>query len=242
MADAAGPGDFAPTLLDDAWFQAVIDRWWIGAATFAELEELATVALTRDFDGPALRELAWRHDSWLEVDPLVERAIAELGLAKPTQAEAIPRRLGAVAAEWAAGRLGLLPAAREANRICIPIRFEAGREAFPPGFDPWTLDDLLDWWADPEYGPSPGEVERQLEDLLTALLGGTAAAKPERPDAPPDGLAPTLGGEAAPERPARPDVGRRDAPLAREPFGFLTDLGRGLGRRLRDRWPWGHRG
>ena len=217
------PTGLEPAKLD-LDFGITAARWRAGHLSFREVEDFATLALMRDFDGPALRELAWRHDSWQEIDPLFIQALGEMEMAVPSESEAIVLVAEAIAQDIQTGHKGMLEAAREIVRLYYPLLYDTepfDREQFDPGH----LDLLLDDWEyQVEQRP---EIENQIATLLSRLLESPQQIRPrEQAD-----LAPALGGRHAPEEPSPDEPEPERARLAFH-FEFA------LGRYFRWRWPW----
>lgn len=63
-------------------------HWLTERLTMSQVEEMAVYWLESGFDGPCLRELAWRHDSWDEVSRLIVGAMSELGQPLMTEDDA----------------------------------------------------------------------------------------------------------------------------------------------------------
>lgn len=114
--------------------------WHFDELPVQALEGLAVDALSRGFDGPALRELAWSHDSWSEVGELFRKALAELGRPAITTQEAITRLI-----RWNAAKI--------VNGEVSP--FEGARRMF---YDVW--------WKIP--GEQSGQYESIIQPLRWA--------------------------------------------------------------------------
>lgn len=86
--------------------------WRLNKLPVQALEELAVTALTQDYDGPALRELAWPQASWGDVGDLFARALSEMGRPPIDRAGAIACLIRHHAAEIVAGRVPPFEGAR----------------------------------------------------------------------------------------------------------------------------------
>lgn len=187
--------DLAPAQLDPDYFQQVADRWRLELLELPEVSRWATVALTHGHDGPALRELAWSHDSWGEVGPLMPQAVAEVGLPVPSRGAALARLLRPYARAVLAEEVPLYEGLMALNSFVFPLRWGLDAAEWPAGFDPVWLDHVLDEWNYDVAGVAQARIEADLRAMLAALVADAPA---------PGGDAPALGGRRAAPEPEPP--------------------------------------
>lgn len=216
------PSGLEPAL--PAWDVALIAaRWRMGKLELAELEDFAVQALMRGNEGPALGELAWRHESWREIEGLFERALAEIGAPVPTPLEALRVVRRDLARRTLSGEMELESGAFWIVRLDCAAHYSGNTD---PDFDWDHLDRLLG-----ELDYPTGDVA-QLEAELKSILWNVANGPVLGAEKPPSGLAPALGGDRsgsmpAPEPEPPPDAAWRFA------FHFNFDV------TLRRFFPWG---
>lgn len=184
------PSGLEPSLPGLNW-EVLAARWRLRRLTERELEEFAVQALLRDYDGPALRELAWHQDSWDDIDALVPRALKEVGLEAPDTLEAAICASREVAQRIESGEEPLWSGA-----VDLLLIFQAfdiiERQLLFPHFDYWGLEYFLETaWSDDERDgvePEMRAIVRQLlappklpavSDLSPALGGTRSAAEYE---------------------------------------------------------------
>ena len=129
---------------------------WYARQLFPEsVPEFASSALEAGFDGPALRRLAGLiRPTSVDVDPLLETALTEIGCTKPLSSEQALIELGRqVARQIVEGTV----APFEGCRILAAYAMSAG---YPPGLsDFFQLYDESNWG---EYGRNGNALEAAI--------------------------------------------------------------------------------
>jgi hypothetical protein len=150
---------------DRSW-DLVAARWRLRRLREREIEDFAVQALLAGYDGPALRELAWPHDSWDDIDALVPQALKEVGLEAPGTFEAATRASLDVAQRIESDEVP--PWSGAVDILSIFRVFDiVERQFLFPHFDYWGLDDLLESaWSDDERA----RLEPELRAIVRQLL------------------------------------------------------------------------
>jgi hypothetical protein len=143
--------------------------WRLGKLSFQQMEDQAAAWLEAGYDGPNLRELAWRHDSKLEIDRLLAGAVLEMGHAVMSQDEARMWCARHVAQQIVDGAIDAYEGAESIYWECWEF---SHAEHVPPSvmrFYWLTLEADIDEHA--EFAPSAAlkfKIRREAETFLTS--------------------------------------------------------------------------
>lgn len=134
------------------------NRYRLGRLAVGELRPLAIAAISQGYAGPALYELAdGGYGSWTEIGELFERALAEMGRAPLTAAEAAMRAARAIAVRIVSGAIDPYAGARE---IWEELWADVGR--------PEALTPLVGLAAAYTYDDDAEQRRRYRADIIMA--------------------------------------------------------------------------
>jgi hypothetical protein len=135
-------------------------RWYYDQFDLDSLPELATRALMDGYDGKAVRELAWKKESWQEAGPLLDQALNEIGIMPLPNPDATLRVAKQIASQVVSGKITPYVGALRLSPMWLPNPF--------PGQD--TIASLAGQIEEARSDEIAQELEVALRNEMKKLL------------------------------------------------------------------------